>query len=239
MKKAVIIGVGAVDGLGAALAEKFSKNGLEVFISGRTQSKLDKVSDYLRKKNYKVHSILADTTKIEDLNNMFNQVGEGLDLAIYNVGNNMPGKIIDMEEKYFKECWEQCCFGGFLFSKLVINRFISEQTSGTILFTGASASLRGKSNFGAFNSGKGALRNFCQALAKECQEFNIHVAHIIIDGGLNGERIKTRIPNYEDIFGKGGLISLSQVTDAYEFLYKQKNNGWTFELDLRTHKENW
>ena len=139
---------------------------------------------------------------IEDLNNLFNQVGEGLDLAIYNVGNNMPGKIIDMKPEYFKESWEQCCFGGFLFSKFVINRFISEQTSGTILFTGASASLRGNSNFGAFNSGKGALRNFCQALAKECQEFNIHVAHIIIDGGLNGERVKTRIPNYEDIFGQ-------------------------------------
>ena len=239
MKKAVIIGVGPVDGLGAALAEKFSKNGLEVFISGRTQSKLDKVSDYLYEKKYKVNSILADSTNTEDLNNLFNQVGKGLDLAIYNVGNNMPGKIIDMEPEYFKECWEQCCFGGFLFSKFAINRFISEQTPGTILFTGASASLRGKSNFGAFNSGKGALRNFCQALAKECQVLNIHIAHIIIDGGLNGERIKTRMPNYEDIFGKDGLISLNQVTDAYEFLYKQKKDGWTFELDLRTYKENW
>ena len=90
MKKAVIIGVGPVDGLGAALAEKFSKNGLEVYISGRTQSKLDKVSDYLYEKKYKVNSILADSTNTEDLNNLFKQVGKGLDLAIYNVGNNMP-----------------------------------------------------------------------------------------------------------------------------------------------------
>ncbi len=239
MKKAVIIGVGPINGLGASLAEKFSKIGLEVFISGRTESKLDKVSTYLQNKNYKVNPIVADTTKTEDLKNLFNQVGEGLDLAIYNVGNNMPGKIINMESEYFMECWKQCCFGGFLFSKYVIKKFINEKTSGTILFTGASASLRGKKNFGAFNSGKGALRNFCQALAKECQDYNIHVGHVIIDGGLNGERIKSKLPNYMSIFGKDGLINLEQVVNAYEFLYKQKKSGWTFELDIRTNKENW
>ena len=239
MKKAVIIGVGPIDGLGAALAEKFCKNGLEVFISGRTKSKLDEVSNYLLKKKYKVKPFVADATNIRDLENLFNQVGRGLDIAIYNVGNNMPGKIIDIEPEYFEECWKQCCFGGFLFSQFVIKKYVAEKTPGTILFTGASASLRGKNNFGAFNSGKGALRNFCQALAKECQELNIHVAHIIIDGGLDGERIKTRIPNYESVFGTDGLINLNQVVDAYDFLYKQKKSGWTFELDLRTNKENW
>ena len=239
MKKAVILGVGPINGLGAALAEKFASNNLEVFISGRTKSNLDKVAVYLNNLGYIVHPIVADATDIKQLNALFEIIGSGLDLAIYNVGNNMPGKIIDMDPNYFKTCWEQCCFGAFLFSKLVIKKFLSDKTHGTLLFTGASASLRGKSNFGAFNSGKGALRNFCQALAKESQENFIHVAHVIIDGGLDGDRIKKRLPNYKDFFGEDGLINLSQVTEAFNFLYNQKKEAWTFELDLRTNKESW
>ena len=239
MKKAIIIGVGPINGLGTALSEQFASNNLEGFISGRTESNLKKTQSYLNDKGYIVKPIVADATKEKQLENLFKEVGKGLDLAIYNVGNNMPGKIIEMESDYFKTCWEQCCFGAFLFSKIAVRTFLSERTEGTLLFTGASASLRGKANFGAFNSGKGALRNFCQALAKECKESSIHVGHVIIDGGLDGDRIKKRLPNYKDIFGEGGLINLHEVTNAFNFLYHQKKDGWTFELDLRTNKENW
>ena len=239
MKKAIIIGVGPINGLGTALAERFASNNLEVFISGRTESNLKKTQSYLNDKGYIVKPIVADATKEKQLENLFKEVGKGLDLAIYNVGNNMPGKIIEMESDYFKTCWEQCCFGAFLFSKIAVRTFLSERTEGTLLFTGASASLRGKSNFGAFNSAKGALRNLAQALAKEYAENSIHVSHVIVDGGLAGERIKQRLSDFEERVKEGKLINIENVTDAYMFLYNQSKDAWTFELDVRTSQENW
>ena len=128
---------------------------------------------------------------------------------------------------------------GFLFAKEVIKTFLFEKTAGTLIFTGASASLRGKSNFGAFNSAKGALRNLAQALAKEYAENSIHVSHVIVDGGLAGERIKQRLSDFEQRVKEGKLINIENVTDAYMFLYNQSKDAWTFELDLRTSQENW
>ena len=170
---------------------------------------------------------------------MMDEVGSGLDFAIYNVGNNTPGKIIDMDPSYFRNSWESCCFGGFLFAKEVIKVFLNENTPGTLLFTGASASLRGKANFGAFNSAKGALRNLAQALAKEYAENLIHVGHVIIDGGLAGEKIQQRVSDFDQRVKDGRLMDIDSVTDAYMFLYNQNKNAWTFELDIRTSKEKW
>merc|ERR1712127_914656 len=111
-----------------------------------------------------------------------------------------------MDASYFKESWETSCFGGFLFAKEDIKTFLKEKTAGTLIFTGASASLRGKSNFGAFNSAKGALRNLAQAIAKEYAEYGIHVGHVIVDGGLAGERIKQRLSDF-DLTGKVALVT--------------------------------
>ena len=144
-----------------------------------------------------------------------------------------------MDANYFRESWESVCFGGFLFAKEVIKTFLLEKTAGTLIFTGASASLRGKSNFGAFNSAKGALRNLAQALAKEYAENSIHVSHVIVDGGLAGERIKQRLSDFEERVKEGKLINIENVTDAYMFLYNQSKDAWTFELDVRTSQENW
>ena len=121
----------------------------------------------------------------------------------------------------------------------VIKTFLLEKTAGTLIFTGASASLRGKSNFGAFNSAKGALRNLAQALAKEYAENSIHISHVIVDGGLAGERIKQRLSDFEERVKEGKLINIENVTDAYMFLYNQSKDAWTFELDVRTSQENW
>ena len=239
MKKALVIGVGPLNGLGGQLCRKIANNNFEVFVAGRTSSSLDNVVNTILNDGNKAIPIVVDATDENQIKNMIKEIGPGLDFAVYNVGNNRPGKIVEMDANYFRESWESGCFGGFLFAKEVIKTFLLEKTAGTLIFTGASASLRGKANFGAFNSGKGALRNFCQALAKECKESSIHVGHVIIDGGLDGDRIKKRLPNYKDIFGEGGLINLHEVTNAFNFLYHQKKDGWTFELDLRTNKENW
>ena len=239
MKKALVIGVGPLNGLGGQLCRKIAQNSFEVFVAGRTKRSLDDVVNTILKDGNKAIPLVVDATDEDQIKNMIRDVGPGLDFAIYNVGNSQPGKIIEMDASYFRESWESGCFGGFLFAKEVIKTFLFEKTAGTLIFTGASASLRGKSNFGAFNSAKGALRNLAQALAKEYAENSIHVSHVIVDGGLAGERIKQRLSDFEQRIKEGKLINIENVTDAYMFLYNQSKEAWTFELDLRTFQENW
>jgi NAD(P)-dependent dehydrogenase (short-subunit alcohol dehydrogenase family) len=239
MKKALVIGVGPLNGLGGQLCRKIANSNFEVFVAGRTSSSLDNVVNTILNDGNKAIPIVVDATDENQIKNMIKDIGPGLDFAVYNVGNSRPGKIVEMDANYFRESWESGCFGGFLFAKEVIKTFLLEKTAGTLIFTGASASLRGKSNFGAFNSAKGALRNLAQALAKEYAEHSIHVSHVIVDGGLAGERIKQRLSDFEERVKEGKLINIENVTDAYMFLYNQSKDAWTFELDVRTSQENW
>ena len=239
MKKALVIGVGPLNGLGGQLCRKIANSNFEVFVAGRTSSSLDNVVNAILNDGNKAIPIVVDATDENQIKNMIKDIGPGLDFAVYNVGNSRPGKIVEMDANYFRESWESGCFGGFLFAKEVIKTFLLEKTAGTLIFTGASASLRGKSNFGAFNSAKGALRNLAQALAKEYAEHSIHVSHVIVDGGLAGERIKQRLSDFEERVKEGKLINIENVTDAYMFLYNQSKDAWTFELDVRTSQENW
>ena len=239
MKKALVIGVGPLNGLGGQLCRKIANSNFEVFVAGRTSSSLDNVVNTILNDGNKAIPIVVDATDENQIKNMIKDIGPGLDFAVYNVGNSRPGKIVEMDANYFRESWESGCFGGFLFAKEVIKKFLLEKTAGTLIFTGASASLRGKSNFGAFNSAKGALRNLAQALAKEYAENSIHVSHVIVDGGLAGERIKQRLSDFEERVKEGKLINIENVTDAYMFLYNQSKDAWTFELDVRTSQENW
>ena len=239
MKKALVIGVGPLNGLGGQLCRKIANNNFEVFVAGRTRSSLDNVVNTILDDGNKAIPIIVDATDENQIKNMIKEIGPGLDFAVYNVGNSRPGKIVEMDANYFRESWESGCFGGFLYAKEVIKNFLIEKTAGTLIFTGASASLRGKSNFGAFNSAKGALRNLAQALAKEYAENSIHISHVIVDGGLAGERIKQRLSDFEERVKEGKLINIENVTDAYMFLYNQSKDAWTFELDVRTSQENW
>ena len=239
MKKALVIGVGPLNGLGGQLCRKIANNNFEVFVAGRTSSSLDNVVNTILNDGNRAIPIVVDATDENQIKNMIKEIGSGLDFAVYNVGNSRPGKIVEMDANYFRESWESGCFGGFLFAKEVIKKFLIEKTAGTLIFTGASASLRGKSNFGAFNSAKGALRNLAQALAKEYAENSIHISHVIVDGGLAGERIKQRLSDFEERVKEGKLINIENVTDAYMFLYNQSKDAWTFELDVRTSQENW
>jgi NAD(P)-dependent dehydrogenase (short-subunit alcohol dehydrogenase family) len=143
-----------------------------------------------------------------------------------------------METDYFTDAWKVCCFGGFLFGREAIRR-MQPNAKGTLIYTGASASLRGRAGYSAFNSSKAALRAFAQAIAKEYGPQGIHIGHIIIDGPINGEKIKTLFPDYAKEQGDEGMMNLEGIVDAYEYLYKQSKTAWSFEVDLRTSIENW
>ncbi|MFU8817228.1 MAG: SDR family NAD(P)-dependent oxidoreductase [Pseudomonadales bacterium] len=238
MKKAIIIGVGPLEGLGAQLCLRFATEGLHVILAGRTGEQLEALVKTIRDAGGTATSVVADATREEDVLQLFDVAGDELDLAIYNAGNNTPGRIVDMDAAYFEKAWRVGCYGGFLFGREAVRRMLPNG-SGTLLFTGASASLRGRANFGAFNAAKGALRNLAQAMAKEYGREGIHVGHVVIDGAIGGDKIRQAVPEYAEKLGEQGLISLDGIVDGYAYLYHQQPRAWTFELDVRTSQERW
>ncbi len=239
MQTAIISGVGPLEGLGAQLGVRFAKEGLHVLVAGRTEQKLETVVAAIKAEGGSAEGVIADATDEAATEDLFARAGDQLELAIYNTGNNTPGRIIDMSADFFAESWRVCCFGGFLFGREAIKKFTARSTGGTLLFTGASASLRGRANFGAFNSSKGALRNLAQAMAKEYAEDGVHVGHVVVDGPIAGEKIKGRFPEYAEKLGEDGMINIDGIVDGFVYLYRQPQQAWTFELDVRTSKEKW
>jgi NAD(P)-dependent dehydrogenase (short-subunit alcohol dehydrogenase family) len=181
MATAIIIGVGPDQGLGAQLCKRFAAEGLNVLVAGRTKPALDAVVADIVAAGGRATAVVADATVEADIVALFDKAGADLELAIYNAGNNTPGKIIDMEAGYFEQSWRVVCFGGFLFGREAVRRLVPKG-SGSLLFTGASASLRGRSGYGAFNSSKAGLRTLAQAMAKEYAADGIHVGHVVVDG---------------------------------------------------------
>ena len=237
MKTAIVSGVGPLDGLGAQLCVRFARLGLHVLVAGRTQAKLDAVVDAIGGAGGSAQAVIADATVEADTDRLFEIAGSDLTVAIYNTGNNTPGRIADMSAEYFENSWRVCCFGGFLFGRAAINAFAGN--GGTLIFTGASASLRGRENFGAFNSSKGALRNLAQAMAKEYGRDGVHVGHVVVDGPIGGEKIKQGLPEYAAKLGDEGMIDIDGIVDGYVYLYQQPRQAWSFELDVRTSLEKW
>jgi NAD(P)-dependent dehydrogenase (short-subunit alcohol dehydrogenase family) len=236
MKTAVVIGVGPDRGLGAQLCKRFAADGLKVIVAGRTKSAIEAVAGNIASAGGEAIPVVADATKETDIVALFDRAGAELDLAIYNAGNNTPGRIAEMEGDYFERSWRVACFGGFLFGREAVRRMVPKR-AGTILFTGASASLRGRAGFGAFNSAKAGLRALAQAMAKEYAPDGIHVGHVVVDGAIAGEKIFQRFP---DAAGREeSLVSIEGIVDAFAFLYRQPPRAWSFEVDVRTNKEKW
>ncbi len=238
MPTAIVIGVGPDRGLGAQLCRRFAVEGLHVLVAGRTQDKLDAVTTQIHSDGGAATSVVADTTIEAQVIDLFDAAGEDLALAVYNAGNNTPGRIVEMDANYFENAWRVGCFGGFLFGREAVRR-MQPQRHGVLLFTGASASLRGRAGFGAFNSAKGALRNLAQAMAKEVGPDGIHVGHVVVDGPIGGDKIMQGFPEYAEKLGPEGMISIEGLVDGFVYLYNQPANAWTFEIDVRTSVERW
>ena len=236
MKTAIVIGVGPNRGLGAQLCKRFAADGLKVIVAGRTQSAIETVAEDIRRTGGQAVPVVADATSERDIAELFDSAGNDLDLAIYNAGNNTPGKIVDMDAGYFEQSWRVVCFGGFLFGREAIRRMLPNK-AGTLLFTGASASLRGRPGYGAFNSAKAGIRVLAQAMAKEYAADGIHVGHVIVDGAIAGDKIFQRFP--EAVSREESLIDIKAIVDAFAFLYSQPSRGWSFEVDVRTSREKW
>lgn len=240
LKKALVVGVGAEKGLGASISKRFAREGFHVFVAGRTAQSLERVAEQIRSAGGTATAVVADATQEAEVQALFDQVcaAEGkLDVAVYNAGNNTPGAVTEMDASYFEHAWRVCCFGGFLFGRESARRMLPQ--GGTLLFTGASASLRGRAGFAAFNSAKAALRNLAQAMAKELGPKGLHVGHVVVDGGIDGDKLRKGRPEMVQKFGEERLIDLGGLAEAYWFLHQQPYRAWTFELDMRSKIEPW
>jgi len=235
---AVVFGVGASNGLGAALAKRFAREGLQTYVVGRTEEKLTTVSEDITAGGWIAYPRLADVTEESDVIAVLDEVAAGseLDIVVYNVGNNVASPLLDLSTDVFESAWRQNGLGGFIVGREAVRRLLP-LGRGTLIFTGATASVRARPPFTAFASAKAALRAVSQAIAREFGPLGIHVAHVIIDGVIEGDYAKSHFPDFVKAKGEDGLLKVDDIAEAYWLLHRQPKSSWTHELDLRPFKE--
>lgn len=236
---AVIIGVGPERGLGAALAMFFAAKGLHVFIAGRSPEKLANIAKIIRDRGGSATPVKADGTVASEVENLFGTIKESgctLDLAVYNVDSNISAPLLETDTETFTQLWQQNCLGGFLFGKSALNLML-EHGKGTVIFTGATASLRARPPFTAFAAAKAGLRALAQGMAREFSPKGIHVVHTVIDGVIDGERAHQQFSGFVENKGQDGLLQLEAIAETYWAIHQQHPSAWTHELDLRPFKE--
>lgn len=239
---AVVIGVGAERGLGAALCRRFAAEGHHVLVAGRTPAKIEQVVRTITGAGGSAEAVAADTTKEADVVRLFDRAmapGEGrdpADLVVFNAGNNQRIDLRETTAEQFEDFWRVGCFGGFLVGREAARRLVP-LGRGTIFFTGASASLRGKPGFAHFAAAKAGLRMISQSMAREYGPLGIHVAHVVVDGGIDGERLRSRAPGILKERGEDGLLGIEAIADTFWHIHRQHRSAWTQEVDLRPFKE--
>lgn len=236
---AIVIGVGARAGLGAALCRRFASEGLQVFAAGRTGQKLESVASEIERAGGSAVPVVMDTTLEDDVVRLFDTVevrGEPPEIVVYNAGNNEFRPLLEMDAQFWEDLWRLCCFGGFLVGREAARRMLP-QGRGTLIFSGATASIRSRPPFTAFASAKAALRALAHGMAREFGPRGLHVAHVIIDGVINGDRVNERFPQFKEQRGEDGMLDPDSIAAAYWGLHRQEPTAWTLELDLRPYKE--
>lgn len=211
---------GAGEGLGAALGRRFAKGGYEVILSSRTQGER------------------ADLREEGEVIKLFDRIEKRgpVEVAIFNPGANFRAPIADTPADMFEKVWRLSCYAGFLFGREAARRMLT-RGKGTILFTGATASMRGAAQFAAFAAAKGGLRQVAQSMARELGPKNIHVAHIVIDGMIDNRRTRERMADRVKDLPVDGMLATDAIAEVFWQIHVQPRSAWSFETDLRPWAE--
>ena len=240
MNKVALI-VGAGDATGGAIARRFAREGYTACVTRRSLDKLQPLLEQIRAAGGKAEGFASDARKEEEVVALIEQIETTvgpIEVLVFNIGANVPSSILDeTARKYFK-VWEMACYAGFLNGQAVAQR-MAQRRRGTMIFTGATASLRGAANFAAFAGAKHALRALAQSMARELGPQNVHVAHVIVDGAIDTAFIRDNFPDLYARRNEDGILAPDHIADAYWFLHSQPRDAWTFELDLRPWSERW
>ena len=243
--KGVALILAAGDGIGAAIAERFAIGGYHTVVVRRDPDKSGPLVEELSGKDCRVTALGADVRDEGSMAALFSQVESDIgpvEVCVYNGGANTMATLEDTSGKLFGKVWELCCFGGFLAVKEAA-KVMRPRQRGTIIFSGATSGIRGKEGLTAFSSAKFGLRSIAQSAAKELAADKIHVAHIVINGGIFSDDIARlyRERSGVDIndLDRDKFIDAAALADAYWFVSQQPPQCWTHELDIRTYQERW
>lgn len=239
--KKVVLVVGAGDATGGAIAKRFASEGFIACVTRRSADKLQPLVDAIIAEGGEAHGFACDARKEDDvialIEDIETRVGP-IEAFVFNIGANVPCSILEeTARKYFK-IWEMACFSGFLNAREVAKRMVTRQR-GTILFTGATAGLRGASGFAAFAGAKHGIRALAQSMARELGPMNIHVAHVVVDGAIDTDFIRSSFPEKYATKDQDGILDPEHIAENYWYLHSQPRDAWTFELDLRPWNERW
>jgi len=241
MTKAVALIIGAGDALGSAIARRFAREGLVACVVRRHGEKLAPLVEAIRGAGGEAVPFGVDARKEEAMAELFQRIEReigAIEVAVFNIGANVHFAIRETTARVYFKVWEMGCFAGFLLGREAAKVMVP-RGRGTILLTGATASLRGGAGYSAFAGAKFALRALAQSLARELGPAGIHVAHAIIDGAIDTAFIRDNFPERYALKAEGGILDPDAIAENYWLIHRQPRSAWTFELDLRPWMERW
>jgi NAD(P)-dependent dehydrogenase (short-subunit alcohol dehydrogenase family) len=237
--------IGAGDYIGSEIAKKFASEGFTIYAGRRNGEKLAPLVQEIEKAGGQIVARSIDARKEEEIASFLSDADKHapLEVCIFNIGANVNFPIVDTTERVFRKVWEMACYSGFLAGREAA-RLMLPRGQGNIFFTGATASLRGGVGYAAFASAKFGLRAVAQSIARELWPQNIHVAHLIIDSGVNTAWVRERLKEREgqqalENLDPNRLMPPASVAEAYWQLYQQPKSAWVFEQEIRPFGEKW
>ena len=241
MKAKVALVIGAGDALGGAIARRFAREGYVAVGVRRQQDKLTALVEAIEAEGGKAFGFGCDARKEEEVIALYDRIEAEIgpiEVCVFNIGANVRFSISDTTARVYFKVWEMACFAGFLTGREAARR-MEPRGRGTILFTGATASVRGREGFSAFSGAKHALRALAQSMARELGPKGIHVAHTLIDGPIDTQWIAENFPESYARKAHDGILDPDHIADNYWHLHTQPRDSWTHELDLRPWSESW
>ena len=240
-QKGVALVIGAGDATGGEIAKRFARGGYIACMTRRNANKLQPLIDEIETMGGTAYGFASDARKEEQVIELIEQIENSIgpiEVMVFNIGANVPCSILEeTARKYFK-IWEMACFSAFLVGREVAKRMVLRE-QGSIIFTGATAGVRGAANFAAFAGAKHALRALAQSMARELGPKNIHVAHVVVDGAIDTDFIETTFPELYALKSQDGILNPAHIAENYWHLAHQPRDAWTHELDLRPWIEHW
>jgi NAD(P)-dependent dehydrogenase (short-subunit alcohol dehydrogenase family) len=239
-KKAALI-IGAGDATGGAIARRFAREGYIACVSRRTADALTPLVQSIEAAGGQAVACPVDARDEDQMVALVDRIERDIapiEVAVFNVGGNVRFGIEETTARVYRKVWEMAAFAGFLTGRETARHMVP-RGRGTILFTGATASLRGGNGFSAFAGAKHALRALAQSMARELGPKGIHVAHVVIDGGIDTKFIAERVGNIEERRAQDAVLNPDAIAEMYWSLHCQHRSAWTHEIDLRPWVEHW
>jgi NAD(P)-dependent dehydrogenase (short-subunit alcohol dehydrogenase family) len=240
-QKASVLVVGAGDATGGAIARRFAREGLVACVARRNGEKLEPLVAAIEAQGGQARAFGVDAREEDEVVSLFETIERDvapLEVVVFNIGANVNFSIRETTARVYRKVWEMACFAGFLTGREAARK-MTPRGRGTIVFTGASASLRGRSGFAAFSGAKHALRALAQSMAKELGPAGVHVAHVVIDGAIDTPWIRENFPERAALKPQDGILDPDAIAQMYWMLHQQPRSAWTHELDLRPWMEAW